>query len=527
MDKLTNMNMIILLILLTFLNISSSRILNTNNFYKKFNVNSKLLNNGDSAAINFKFKILLNPFENLNENNNNNNELIFDKYELVLVKNLSNENDVILNNLNEIEQYLKINLIYRTKYEFNYELNLSIGNNRYLLNKSYKIRFHFLKSLISRSQQKYSLKDEYNNEDNGEGYSYYYYTIDILNDNSIDKIDLLPSIQNDNKAQSDDINDSANEIIYYYYESYLDSNAYSGRFLLSSPMVGTSTNDDLQSVLMIDLNKLKSLLALNSLLLNANYNGNLGSSLIVNDTIDDYTIGCIDYDDSYDDIQLNDDSSICRLNIFNLLIINTNTDLLKMQLNRNLNDLNFHSNSLNLVLYMRKNSNLYNKLEVPNILYINIRINLVGKKEPFDNLLSYINDKEQQKHYNKKRQALTNVDSAEELNTFVETNSGANGNGAQSNIMHKSQNYYNNILTPLQLVINEETIGLQTKIKLYEHVWFDYQLNASDYVKERIQLLSPDNSMLNITKRFDYEYGGPIHHFQIIFIRKVDKRISK
>ena len=82
-------------------------------------------------------------------------------------------------------------------------------------------------------------------------------------------------------------------------------------------------------------------------------------------------------------------------------------------------------------------------------------------------------------------------------------------------------------LRPAQLVINEETIGLQTKVKIYEHVWSDYQIEASDYVKERIQLIAPDNPILNITKPFDYEAGGPIHSFHIIFTRKADKRQSK
>lgn len=76
------------------------------------------------------------------------------------------------------------------------------------------------------------------------------------------------------------------------------------------------------------------------------------------------------------------------------------------------------------------------------------------------------------------------------------------------------------MLPPIQLTITEETIGLQTKYKLYEHHWVNYQLNASEYVRERLQLLSADNSMLNITKRFDYELAGATHHFQIIFIRQ-------
>jgi hypothetical protein len=97
-----------------------------------------------------------------------------------------------------------------------------------------------------------------------------------------------------------------------------------------------------------------------------------------------------------------------------------------------------------------------------------------------------------------------------------------------SKIHHLNSNYNGyNVLKPAQLVITEETIGLQTKLKIYEHVWIDYQLNASDYVKQRIQLIAPDNPILNITRPFDYEFGGPMHSFQIIFTRKSDKRSSK
>jgi hypothetical protein len=76
----------------------------------------------------------------------------------------------------------------------------------------------------------------------------------------------------------------------------------------------------------------------------------------------------------------------------------------------------------------------------------------------------------------------------------------------------------------LKLAINEDTVGLQTKLKVYDYIWTDYQLNASDYVKQRIQLIAPDNPILNITKPFDYEIGGAEHNFQIIFTRKSDKR---
>jgi hypothetical protein len=84
-----------------------------------------------------------------------------------------------------------------------------------------------------------------------------------------------------------------------------------------------------------------------------------------------------------------------------------------------------------------------------------------------------------------------------------------------------------NMLKTAQLAITEETIGLQTRLKIYEYVWVDYQLNASEYVKQRIQLIAPDNPILNITRPFDFETGGPLHSFQIIFTRKVDKRTSK
>jgi hypothetical protein len=83
------------------------------------------------------------------------------------------------------------------------------------------------------------------------------------------------------------------------------------------------------------------------------------------------------------------------------------------------------------------------------------------------------------------------------------------------------------VLKTAQIAITEETVGLQTKLKIYDHVWVDYYVNASDYVKQRIQLIAPDNPILNITKPFDYETAGPVHNFQIIFTRKVDKRTGK
>ncbi|RNA38220.1 neural-cadherin isoform X7 [Brachionus plicatilis] len=84
-----------------------------------------------------------------------------------------------------------------------------------------------------------------------------------------------------------------------------------------------------------------------------------------------------------------------------------------------------------------------------------------------------------------------------------------------------------NMLKTAQLAITEETVGLQTKLKIYDFVWMDYQINASNYVKERIQLIAPDNPILNITRPFDYELGGPMHTFQIVFTRKIDKRVVK
>lgn len=84
-----------------------------------------------------------------------------------------------------------------------------------------------------------------------------------------------------------------------------------------------------------------------------------------------------------------------------------------------------------------------------------------------------------------------------------------------------------NMLKTAQIAITEETVGLQTKLKIYDHVWMDYYVNASDYVKQRIQLIAPDNPILNITKPFDFETAGPVHNFQIIFTRKADKRTVK
>ena len=78
----------------------------------------------------------------------------------------------------------------------------------------------------------------------------------------------------------------------------------------------------------------------------------------------------------------------------------------------------------------------------------------------------------------------------------------------------------------LKLAISEETIGVQTKLQVYDYEWNDYQLNASDYVKERIRIVAGQN-LMNITKAFDYEVGGGIHTFQIVFKRNSNKRPSK
>jgi hypothetical protein len=104
----------------------------------------------------------------------------------------------------------------------------------------------------------------------------------------------------------------------------------------------------------------------------------------------------------------------------------------------------------------------------------------------------------------------------------------SNNNNNNSAIVSKSHLIQGGYVTlkTAQLVINEETIGLQTRLKIYDHVWIDYQLNASDYVKQRIQLIAPNNPILNITKPFDFETGGSEHTFQIIFTRKSDKRTS-
>ncbi len=78
----------------------------------------------------------------------------------------------------------------------------------------------------------------------------------------------------------------------------------------------------------------------------------------------------------------------------------------------------------------------------------------------------------------------------------------------------------------LKLAISEETVGVQTRLHVYDHEWSDYQLNASDYVKARIRVVAGQN-LLNITEPFDFEEGGGMHTFQIIFKRNSNKRPSK
>jgi len=111
------------------------------------------------------------------------------------------------------------------------------------------------------------------------------------------------------------------------------------------------------------------------------------------------------------------------------------------------------------------------------------------------------------------------------------------------------------IHSALKLAISEETIGLQTKLQIYDYVFTDYMLNASEYVKERIQIVAPQNLMniyvftdymlnaseyvkeriqivapqnlMNITQAFDFEEGSGLNQIQIIFKRKTNNRPSK
>ncbi|CAF0714325.1 unnamed protein product [Brachionus calyciflorus] len=142
--------------------------------------------------------------------------------------------------------------------------------------------------------------------------------------------------------------------------------------------------------------------------------------------------------------------------------------------------------------------------QAENKFYILIR---VFKTDNFDHLIFNIEDSKRLKRYSSNH--LKFIQSPNNKNSLLSSNANFNQ------------------LKPAQLAITEETVGLQTKLKIYDFVWVDYQLNASDYVKQRIQLIAPDNPILNITKPFDYETGGPMHTFQIIFTRKVDKRVIK
>ena len=509
----------------------------TNQFYKKFNLNKKFI---QLQNLNLKFKILLNPdVANLNRRE----ELIFDNYELESIYELNNVKEkksstpVILpqttfNNAASIDyvrsKLVKINLIYRTRYEFNFELSLLNPKNAELIfDKSLKFKFSFIKSV----------GDSINNENHNIVIDHYFYVIDIVSNELIDKLSILPSIKSKFDSNNEEViavnmaaatqnidlnldDNGDDDLTYYYFNSFIERFATRNQLLLETA--------DGSSDLTIDLNKFQRVLELNSFLLNGNFND---TSNIFNQTsISDYTIGCIDpiYPDSdtraimygEDDY---DDRHLCKLNLFNLLIIN-DLNYLKVQLNKNLFDYKFKLNYLNLILYIRKTINIYNKLEIPNIVYINVRINLLIDRKMNINLLSYIQSiqrkisvkkrqQQQQQQQQDKSQQFSNGN--DEDNISYEVNTGVN-------VGHKSQTFYSNVLSPLQLVINEDTIGIQTQAKLYDYVWFDYQLNASDYVKERIQLL--DNSMLNISKRFDYETGGAIHTFHVIFLRKLDKR---
>jgi hypothetical protein len=158
--------------------------------------------------------------------------------------------------------------------------------------------------------------------------------------------------------------------------------------------------------------------------------------------------------------------------------------------------------------------------------YFNIRIYNLNKENEknlvhFDEVLLAGLDKRQKRYLTPKKFSLTpSGASSSANNTLVGSLSSVVGKN------HLIQGGYVTLKTA-QLVINEESIGLQTKLKIYDHVWVDYHINASDYVKQRIQLIAPDNPILNITKVFDYETGGAEHSFQIIFTRKVDKRTVK
>ena len=523
----------ILFILIFFLHFFTSIITSTannnNQFYKKFNLNKKFLQNA-----NLKFKILLNPPDDINLNGGSKEELVFDRYELESINDLNNtlkaapvvllprppvpaiKNEITTEYVKN--SLIKIVLVYRTRYEFNFELTFASSKNiAFIYDKTLRFKFSF-----------------YSNA-NRDTIINYFYVIDFITNEYIYKLSVLPSIKSKFDTANDEItmqssvfdDSSDDELIYYYFKAYVD------RYATRNELLAERKDEDEESGgsdLTIDLNRFQRILELNSFLLNGNFNDT--SSLFKQSTqISDYTIGCIDpiYPDSDVNAMLYgddgyDDRHLCKLNLFNLLIIN-DFNYLKIQINKNLLDYKFKLNYLNLILYIRKTMNIYNKLETPNIVYINVRINLIVNRKMNLNLMNYIQSRSRNEQRFIKRQQQQQLNSVDEENTLFEVNN--NVNGGVISVGHKSQTFYSSVLAPLQLVINEDTIGLQTKVKLYDYIWHDYQLNASDYVKERIQLISPDNSMLNISKRFDYETGGPLHSFQIIFFRKLDKRTSE
>lgn len=200
-----------------------------------------------------------------------------------------------------------------------------------------------------------------------------------------------------------------------------------------------------------------------------------------------YSIGCFKCDTNLTLMISNDILQIesnKKTNLNNKLIFE---DLI-VQIDQELEDVDYSSSSKTTFLNIR----IYNDL------------NLIDLKSKYRQR-RYSNQK---KSDNKYVSSLGNKQQQAPVSSL--SSSSNNNNNANSNT--------------LKLAINEDTIGLQTKLKVYDYVWSDYQLNASDYVKERIQLIAPDNPILNITKPFDYEIGGAEHNFQIIFTRKSDKQ---
>ncbi len=163
------------------------------------------------------------------------------------------------------------------------------------------------------------------------------------------------------------------------------------------------------------------------------------------------------------------------------------------------------------LLIQKELNNDYDDNFLSKNFYLNVRV--YNSKRIFVSL--YDDDKDEEKR--SKRYLLQNGND-------VLNGSGSGGGGVVSKTQLMQGGAY--MLKSAQLAITEETIGLQTRLKIYEHAWVDYQLNASEYVKQRIQLIAPDNPILNITQPFDYETGGAEHTFQIIFTRKTDKRTS-